>query len=249
MEEKFLDFSGRCVLITGAASGMGETAARSFARNGAAVVLADINLERAQVIADEITADGGKAIAVKVDVRNYDEIRNAVLLGEEKFGSVDVTVSFAGGEPGRMLNTTRNFVEQGVDVIDWGLEVNGRAPIYLAHAVLPGMMKRRRGVIISISSIDAYTGGSLIYSAAKSGLHGFTKSLARYGAPYGIRACCVAPGPVLTRASMAEMKTCLGRAAEPREVVDLVMYLASDKAAFITGDTYLIDGGRACLCP
>lgn len=247
MEEKFLDFSGRCVLITGAASGMGETASRSFARYGAAVVLTDINLERAQVIADEINAGGGKAVAVKVDVRNYDEIKNAVLRGEEEFGSVDVTVSFAGGEPGRMLNTTRNFIDQGIEVIDWGLDVNGRAPIYMAHAVLPGMMKRKRGVIISISSIDAYTGGSLVYSAAKSGLLGFTKSLARYGAPHGVRACCVAPGPVLTRASMADMQTCLGRAAEPQEVVDLVMYLASDKAAFITGDTYLIDGGRACL--
>lgn len=247
MEEKILDFSGRCVLITGAASGMGETASRSFARYGAAVVLTDINLERAQVIADEINAGGGKAVAVKVDVRNYDEIKNAVLRGEEEFGSVDVTVSFAGGEPGRMLNTTRNFIDQGIEVIDWGLDVNGRAPIYMAHAVLPGMMKRKRGVIISISSIDAYTGGSLVYSAAKSGLLGFTKSLARYGAPHGVRACCVAPGPVLTRASMADMQTCLGRAAEPQEVVDLVMYLASDKAAFITGDTYLIDGGRACL--
>ncbi len=247
MEEKFLNFNGRCVLITGAASGMGETASRSFARNGAAVVLADINLDRAQVIAEEIAAGGGKAVAVKVDVRSYDEIKNAVQLGEEKFGSVDVTVSFAGGEPGRMLNTTRNFVEQGIDVIDWGLEVNGRAPVYMAHAVLPGMMKRRRGVIINISSIDACTGGALVYSAAKSGLHGFTKSLARYGGPYGVRACCVTPGPVLTRANMTEMKTCLGRAAEPQEVVDLVMYLASDKAAFITGDTYLIDGGRACL--
>ena len=247
MSDKFVDFTDRTILITGAASGMGEVSARSFAANGGAVVLADINEKRAREIADEITVKGGKAIAVKVDVTNYNEIAHAVELGEQTFGSVDVTISFAGGEPARMLQQTGEFAEQPVELIDWGLAINGRAPVYMARAVLPGMMARKRGVIINISSIDGVAGGAIVYSTAKSGLIGFTKSLANYAAPYGIRACCVAPGPVLTRPGMANMKTCLGRAAEPQEVVDLVMYLASDKAAFITGDTYLIDGGRNCL--
>lgn len=247
MQEDSLDFTKRTVFITGAASGMGDCAARAFAARGAAAVLADVNLERAEAIAFEIRAAGGKALAQKVDVRSYEQIENAVKTAEKEFGSVDVTISFAGGEPGRMLNGSRDFASQGTDIIDWGIEVNGRAPVYLARAVIGGMMARRRGVIINIGSIDGVTGGALVYSFAKSGLIGFTKSLARYGAPAGVRCNCVSPGPVLTRAAMAGMKTALGRAAEPKEVVDLILYLASDKAAFITGCNYLIDGGRACL--
>jgi len=86
---------------------------------------------------------------------------------------------------------------------------------------------------------------SLDYGAAKSGMIGLTKSLALYGAPHGIRACCVSAGPVLTRPEMAMMKTRLGRAAAPQEIVDLILYLCSDKAAFITGANYIIDGGRS----
>jgi 3-oxoacyl-[acyl-carrier protein] reductase len=110
------------------------------------------------------------------------------------------------------------------------------------------MIEQKSGVIINLGSIDGVTGGGwcLDYSAAKAGMIGLTKSLALYGAPYGVRACCVSPGPVLTRAQMAKMKTPLGRAAEPIEVVNLILYLCSDKAAFITGSNYLIDGGRAC---
>lgn len=247
MKEDELDFTGRTVFITGAASGMGEVAARSFAVRGAASVLADINLERAEAIAADIRAAGGKALAVKVDVRSFDEIQAAVDLAEKTFGSVDVTISFAGGEPARMRKGTGDFAQQEIEVIDWGLEVNGRAPIYVARAVLKGMKERKRGVIINIGSIDGVTGGAIVYSMAKSGLIGFTKSLANYGAAFGIRCCCVSPGPVLTRAAMANMRTAIGRAAEPQEIVDLVMYLASDKAAFITGDNYVIDGGRAVI--
>ncbi|MEN6545916.1 MAG: SDR family oxidoreductase, partial [Armatimonadia bacterium] len=86
---------------------------------------------------------------------------------------------------------------------------------------------------------------SLDYGAAKSGMIGLTKSLALYGAPHGIRSCCVSPGPVLTRPAMANMKTRLGRAAEPDEIVSLILYLCSDEAAFITGSNYVIDGGRS----
>jgi len=88
--------------------------------------------------------------------------------------------------------------------------------------------------------------GAVTYSAAKSGMLGLTKALALCGAPHGVRACCVSPGPVLTRPAMGAMKTRLGRAADPQEVVDLVLYLCSDKAAFITGSNHVIDGGRMC---
>lgn len=116
------------------------------------------------------------------------------------------------------------------------------------RAAMEHMMNQKRGVIINIGSIDGETGGAVDYAAEKSGItYGLTKALARIGAPYGVRCCGVSPGPVLTRPTMSNMKTALGRAAEPIEVVKLVMYLCSDDASFITGTNYLIDGGRALL--
>ena len=108
------------------------------------------------------------------------------------------------------------------------------------------MIQQRSGVVINMGSVDGVTGSmSLDYGASKTGMIGLTKSLALYGAPYGIRACCVSPGPVLTRPEMAKMKTRLGRAAEPEEIISLILYLCSDEAAFITGSNYVIDGGRS----
>ena len=224
-----IDFTGKTAIITGAASGMGELTSREMALRGGSIVLADINLERAEAIALEIRAAGGKALAVKTDVRKFDDIQKTVDTAVAEFGSADITVSFAGGEPARMLNGPRNFIEQSVELIDWGLQ----------------MMKQHGGVIINICSVTGLEPTTtIVYSTAKSALVGLTRSVATYGAPYGIRCCGVAPGPVLTRAAMAKMETALGRAAEPAEIVELVMFLASDKGSFITGTTYLADCGR-----
>lgn len=171
------------------------------------MVLCDINEAAAGELADEICASGGKALAVKTDVQIFDDLQHAVDLAVQTFGSCDITISFAGGEPARMLKMTSDFREQPPELIDWGVNVNGKAPIYMARAAINTMIEQKRGVIINIGSIDGVSGGALVYSMAKSGLIGFTKSLARYGAPYGIRACCVSPGPVLTRPSMSNMKT------------------------------------------
>ena len=128
------------------------------------------------------------------------------------FGQVDCTVSCAGGSSARVLQEKgSSFKEWSVSTLDWGIDVNLRAPMYLAHAVIGHMMERKTGVIIHIGSIDGQTGSSSVdYSAAKSGvMFGLTKSLARYGAPYGVRVNCVSPGPVLTRPAMANMPTLL----------------------------------------
>jgi len=109
------------------------------------------------------------------------------------------------------------------------------------------MAEQKSGVIIFLGSITGEEGckTNIAYSAAKSALmNGVTKSLALYGAKYNVRVCCISPGPVLTRKAMASMKTLMKRAAQPQEIVDLIMYTASDKASFITGTNYLIDGGR-----
>ena len=148
---------------------------------------------------------------------------------------------------GRCCNCYKSFEELPIEVIDWGLDVNLRGAIYCCRAVLAGMMKRKRGVIINFGSVTGEEGGggaSLDYSAEKSAMRGMTKSLAILGAPHNVRSCCVIPGPVLTRPGMANMKTLLGRAAETIELVDFILYLCSDKAAFITGSAHVIDGGH-----
>ncbi len=242
-------FENRAAIVTGAASGMGLCMSRELAREGARVYMADINEEAVRREAEAICAAGGYAAAVPCDIRSYAEIEKCVSRCREEQGRIDIIVNFAGGFPARMCHLEDGaFIHTPVDVLDWGIQVNFRAPMLFARAAMETMMNQHSGVIINIGSIDGITGGAVDYAAEKSGIsYGLTKALARIGAPYGVRCCSVSPGPVLTRPNMSQMKTALGRAAEPIEVVRLVLYLCSDDAAFITGTNYLIDGGRALL--
>lgn len=244
-----MEFENKTVLISGGASGLGFLCGKCFAKEGASVVLADINKEALDEKVGEIRAEGGKAEAAVVDVRNYEQVCAARDLAVEKFGSLDVVVNCAGGAEVRMCNTYHygEFKDIPIDVYDWGIDVNLKGQLYLDHAAMKQMAEQKSGVIINIGSITGEEGcdTNVAYSSAKSGaMNGLTKSLALYGARYNVRVCCVSPGPVMTRPGMAAMKTLIGRAAEPKEIVDLIMYLASDKAAFITGINVLADGGR-----
>ncbi len=241
-------FKDKVAVVTGAASGMGRLAAELYAAEGAKVVLVDVNADAAQAAADAICAAGSVAHGLGVDVRSYEEVQRASICTLERYGRIDILVNCAGGNPHRVCNCPEGFDEMPLDAIDWGIEVNFSGPIYFCRAVLPVMKKQNSGVIINLGSVDGVTGAasSVVYGAAKSGMIGLTKSLALFGAPHGIRACCVSPGPVMTRAAMAKMKTPLGRAAEPEEVVKLILYLSSDDASFISGSNYLIDGARSC---
>jgi len=239
-------FKDRTAIVTGAASGMGLLTAQKLAEEGAKVVLTDVNLDAVTAAAEEIQGKGGEAVGVQVDVRSYDQIKEAVALTVEKYGRIDILLNSAGGCSSRVFGRSEPFHELDIKVVDWGCDVNFKGPIYFCHAVLGQMIKQKSGVVINMGSVEGVTGSrSLDYGASKTGMIGLTKSLALYGAPHGIRACCVSPGPVLTRPAMAKMKTRLGRAAEPQEIVDLILYLCSDKAAFITGANYVIDGGRS----
>ncbi len=241
-------FKNKVAIISGAASGMGLLTARCLAEEGAKVVLTDISADAVNAAVEDIRKSGGEAVGIEVDVRKYQQIKEATNLALEKYGAIDMMLNFAGGAEGRMLNCPKPFHEMPVEVLDWGIDVNLKGAVYFCHAVLGTMIKQKSGVIINLGSVTGVEGsaGAVNYSAAKSGIIGLTKALALCGAPHGVRACCVSPGPVLTRPGMANMKTRLGRAAEPQEVVDLILYLCSDKGAFITGSNYMIDGGRTC---
>ena len=248
-----MDFEGKTAISTGAASGMGLLFAQNFASLGGNVVLCDVNEKVLNEKVAEINANGqGKAIGLICDVRDYTQVCAVRDKTVETFGSIDVMANFAGGTARRMLKVDMSleFPDVPIDVFDWGLDVNLKGPFYFAHAVLSQMRTQKSGLIINIGSITGAegTGAGMDYSTAKAGLmYGLTKSIAQYGARYGIRSVCVSPGPVLTRADMANMKTLLGRAAEPQEIIDLCLFLVSEKGQFINGENIMIDGGRNAM--
>ena len=246
------DFKGQVLLASGAASGMGLLTCKSFVEMGGNAVMADINeesLNKSVAAVNEIRP--GSAVGVVCDVRKYEDVCNARDVAVREFGRIDLLIPFAGGAELRMLNISeRDFTKVPIDVYDWSIDVNLRSPLYFDHAVLPIMKEQGSGCIVHIGSVSGVepSNSNVGYATAKSGvMNGLTKSIAYYGAPFGIRCNAVAPGPVLTRAAMANMKTAIGRAAEPEEIVNLILYLASDEGAFFTGESILIDGGRSIM--
>ena len=248
-----MEFSNKTVLITGAASGIGRLSAECFAKEGASVVLVDCNEKGLSDAKSEICAAGvdeKRLLTQVVDVTKYDEVAACRDKAVETFGSIDVLVTCAGGAEARLKSVNGAFYEFPIEVMDFGIDLNLKGALYFAHAVMQQMVKQKSGVIIPLGSITGEEGcaTNVAYSASKSGvMNGLTKSLALYGSRYGVRCVCVSPGPVLTRPGMAGMPTFAGRAAETKEIVDMILYVASEKGAFIDGTTFLIDGGRSSM--
>ena len=250
-----MNFKGKVAVVTGAASGMGLLFSQNFSSLSGNVVLCDVNEQVLNEKVSEINNQNqGAVIGSVCDVRNYNDVLLATDLAVKTFGSIDVLVNFAGGFAIRMLNVDKEkypeFPDVPIDVFDWGLDVNLKGPFYFAHAVLKQMRKQKSGLIINVGSITGAEGDGygMDYPTAKAGLmYGLTKSIAQFGAKYGIRSVCVSPGPVLTRAAMANMKTLSGRAADPQEIIDLCLFLASEKGQFINGENIMIDGGRNAM--
>lgn len=251
----YMDYTGQTAISTGSASGMGFLFSKCFAELGGNVVMCDVNEPVLAEKVNQINAKArGRAIGCICDVREYNQVCAARDRAVKVFGRIDVLANFAGGTAVRMCNVNRKaypeFPDVPIDVYDWGLDVNLKGPFYFTHAVLRQMREQKSGLIINIGSITGKEGDSygMDYPTAKSGLmYGFTKSVAQYGSKYNIRCVCVSPGPVLTRAAMADMQTLLGRAADPQEIIDLILFIASDKGQFINGENIMIDGGRNAM--
>ena len=249
----YTEFQGKTAISTGAASGMGLLFAQNFAALGGNVVMCDVNEPVLNEKVAEINArDGGRAVGVICDVRDYAQVCAARDRAVSEFGRIDIMANFAGGTAVRMLKVDGKleFPDIPIEVYDWGIDVNLKGQFYFAHAVMKQMREQKSGLIINIGSITGEEGSDrgMDYPTAKSGvMYGLTKSLAQYGGKYNVRCVCISPGPVLTREAMAKMRTPLGRAAEPQEIIDLALFVASDKGQFINGTSLLIDGGRNAM--
>lgn len=248
-----MNFKKKTAVVSGAASGMGLLFSQNFAALGGNVVMCDVNEKVLHEKVNEIDLkEQGRAIGVICDVRDYKQVCSARDKAVETFGSIDLLTNFAGGTAVRMLNVdpALEFPDIPIDVYDWGIDVNLKGQFYFAHACMKQMREQKSGLIINIGSITGREGDGrgMDYPTAKSGvMYGLTKSLAQYGSKYHVRCVCVSPGPVLTRAAMASMRTLLGRAAEPQEIIDLILFIASDKGQFINGENIMIDGGRNAM--
>ena len=245
-----MEFLNKTALITGGASGIGFLTAKCLAQQGANVLLVDINEVALVEKSTEINAENvGKAEYAVCDVREYEQVLAATNKAIEKFGRIDILINCAGGCERRCNNYQGDWLDMPPEIFDWGVDVNLKGPYYFSQAVMRQMVKQKSGVIIYLGSICGEEAAlSMAYSVSKAGLmNALTKSVAIYGAPHNVRAVCVSPGPVLTREALGKLKTLVGRAAETQEVVDFILYLASDKAAFITGSNHFIDGGRIAM--
>lgn len=248
-----MEFKNKTAIVSGAASGMGLLFSQNFATLGGNVVMCDVNEKVLNEKVNEINSkEQGKAIGAVCDVRDYKQVCEARNTAVETFGSIDILTNFAGGTAVRMLNVdpTLEFPDIPIDVYDWGIDVNLKGQFYFAHACMKQMREQKSGLIVNIGSITGKEGDGrgMDYPTAKSGvMYGLTKSLAQYGSTYNVRCVCVSPGPVLTRPGMAFMKTLLGRAAEPQEIIDLILFIASEKGQFINGENIMIDGGRNAM--
>ncbi|MFE9534512.1 SDR family NAD(P)-dependent oxidoreductase [Streptomyces sp. NPDC006691] len=244
------EFAGKTALVTGAASGIGLEVTRRLADAGAAVVVADHNERGAKEAAEAITAAGGRAAAVSVDVTDPESVRRAVDFSVDTFGGLHLAVNNA-GIAGTSAPTGDYPVQDWQRVIDTNL--NG--VFYSLRYELPRLLASGGGAVVNMSSILGSNGfaGSGAYSAAKHAVVGLTKSAAVEYAAHGIRINAVAPGfidtPLLQGADEArEHLVSLhpqGRLGTAEEVAELTLFLLSDRASFINGSYHLVDGGYA----
>jgi 3-oxoacyl-[acyl-carrier protein] reductase len=240
-----IDLTGKTAFVTGSTRGIGHAIARSLHAAGAKVAVVGRNRARAEGVAAEL---GDRATGVACDVAQADQVEAAIAAAEGALGPIDILVNNAG--------LTRDNILLRLTDADWNavLDANLKGAFHTTRAVIKGMMKRRAGRIVNITSIVGLTGnkGQANYAASKAGLIGFTKSVAKEYASRGVLANCVAPGFIETdmtaalpdeaRATLLQ-DIALGRLGRPEDVAGAVLFLASDLAGYITGQVLVVDGG------
>ena len=253
------DIAGRKVLLVGASRGIGKGIALVLAEAGAEVAIASLNHKNASAAASEIIALGGKAAAYAADATRCADMERLAKEIQDSFGSIDVLVNCVGDAISRPLVRRPGQTEEGMTEQDWHaiLEVNLTQVFAGCRAFGPHFLQRRRGSVINVStSIAAFRAGGnrSAYIAAKGGVISFTEALALEWAPFQVRVNSIAPGsfPDQTQqtpeqfsqvCARAAAQVPLGRAGRLREAGLLALYLASDASAFVTGQTWCIDGG------
>jgi NAD(P)-dependent dehydrogenase (short-subunit alcohol dehydrogenase family) len=240
------------VLITGALTGIGRATALAFAREGARIVISGRRDEAGQKLADELRALGAEAEYRRADVRHEDDVRDLVNKIVTRFGRLDVAVNNAGTE-----GTPGPVTEQTAESYAATFDTNVLGTLLSMKHELRVMLPQRHGSIINVSSTYGHTGaaGASIYAASKHAIEGLTKSAALEAAESGVRVNAVAPGPIdtgmLTRFTGTDDRKAgllstvpLKRLGKPEEIAQMIVFLGSDKAAFSTGATFGVDGGK-----
>ena len=242
---------GKVAIVTGAGRGMGREVARKLVDLGANVVINDVSLEDAKSSIEDISNSGNNEMfAIDGDVTNKNDVDNLILKTSEKFGGIDILVNNAG-----VLRPTK-VIDIEEEEWDWVVNVNLKGTYLCSRAVLPSMISRGWGRIVNFSSTagkNISTVGGAHYTAAKAGILGFTRHLAKEAAQFGITVNSVCPGliateMVLSTINEAQIKSYessfpISRMGQPYEVADLVAFLASNKASYITGASLDINGG------
>jgi NAD(P)-dependent dehydrogenase (short-subunit alcohol dehydrogenase family) len=246
-----VQIKGWVAVVTGGASGIARETALRLAREGAKVALVDINIDGANKVAEEIKALGGEVLSLKVDITSLDEAHQMAKAVLDRFGQIDILANIAGGAfPSKM----GSFAQSDRAVWDLNINLNLFGTFNCTRAIVNHMMERKKGKIVNIASVAGMVGQATTadYAAAKGGIIAFTKSLAKELAPYGINVNCVSPALTGTDRVRSMPKDFLQkqidyihlhRFGEPVEIANVVVFLASDEASFVTGANYVADGG------
>ncbi|MBO8141177.1 MAG: SDR family oxidoreductase [Firmicutes bacterium] len=245
--------AGKVAVVTGAASGMGEQIARLFAKEGAKVVVADIDGDGAAKVAQAIAADGGSAVAVTVNVAIEEDVQRMIDTALNEFGALDILVNNAG-----IMDNMVPVHELTDELWDRVIAVNATGPMRAMRKALPIFLEKGKGNIINIASIGGLNGSraGAAYTASKHAVVGLTKNVGFQYAAAGIRCNAIAPGAVATNiastmkepSKFGSEKAGMGmslnpRVGNPEEIAQVALFLASDESSFVNGAVFVVDGG------